>query len=449
LKRKDVLASKEEPPSKKMSPLESPPSVLRKEAPGFLKLLHSQDEGKLPASHDSSTRLDKFVKLVVAAAPNPDTTVAVSQESTETNHPLPPDLDGDIGIEDDPGPFELASPEKVAALGPVLVIFPESGDFDVVLVEVPPLDVCHRERLQADGHAMTCLTNVLIMEDMRRMGHNFQFFSAKKDYVSESFAILRGVTNRSVGTIMDEVLPASHSFSAHFKWLGRHGEHQEKRDDGNLTGGVGKGHRIDLGCCDHNNKGENTHGLGPAPRTNGGVKCFKKVTGNMEIDSHREELRNYFGAQMDAIQLIVDKVREEHGYSRIYNDPQRELANAAQLRHEVNAGHSRAEVSSNFVIAMDGHDGCSFHADSLNCSEPSYDWTCCSATAVESESTGRLCRVVTNLNSRAACGRAMENEKNYASFKQGLETEMKRIDASCKEICGDRMDDLPTRSSMG
>jgi len=38
----------------------------------------------------------------------------------------------------------------------------------------------------------------------------------------------------------------------------------------------------------------------------------------------------------------------------------------------------------------------------------------------------------------------MGNEKNYASFKQGLSTEMKRIDASYKEIYGDRMDDLPT-----
>jgi hypothetical protein len=251
LKIKAVLASKEEPPAKKMSPIESPPSVLRKEAPGFLKLLHSQDEGKLPASCDSSTRLDTFVKLV-AAAPNPDTTVAMSQESTETNHPLPPDLDGDIGIEDNPGPFKLASPEKVAAFGSVLVTFPESGDTGVILVEVSPLDVHCRERLRLDVHAMTCLSNVLSLEDMRRKGCNFQFSSVKKDCVSESCAIVRGVANRSVGTIMDEVLPASHSFSAHFKLVGHHGEHQEKRDDGNLTGGVGKGHRIDLGCCDHN-----------------------------------------------------------------------------------------------------------------------------------------------------------------------------------------------------
>jgi hypothetical protein len=62
LKRKDVLASKEEPPAKKMSPIKSPPSVPRKEAIGFLKLLHSQDEGKLPASPNSPTRLDEFVQ---------------------------------------------------------------------------------------------------------------------------------------------------------------------------------------------------------------------------------------------------------------------------------------------------------------------------------------------------------------------------------------------------
>jgi hypothetical protein len=166
LKKKDVLASKEEPSAKMMSPIESPPSVLRKEAPGFLKLLHSQDEGKPPASHDSSTRLDEFVKLVVAAAPNPGTPGAVSQESTETNHLLPPDLDDDVGIGDDPGPFELASPEKVAAFGPVLVMFPESGDFDVVLVEVSPLDLRCRERLRPDVHAMTHLTNVLSLEDV-------------------------------------------------------------------------------------------------------------------------------------------------------------------------------------------------------------------------------------------------------------------------------------------
>jgi hypothetical protein len=136
-------------------------------------------------------------------------TVAVSQESTETNHPLPPDLDDDIGIEDDPGPFKLASPEKVAAFRPVLVTFPESGTFDIVLVEVSPLDVCCRERIRPDVHAMIHLSNVLSFEDMRRKGCNFQFCSAQRDYVSESFAILPGVTNRS-----DEVLPASHRFSA-------------------------------------------------------------------------------------------------------------------------------------------------------------------------------------------------------------------------------------------
>jgi hypothetical protein len=79
---------------------------------------------------------------------------------------------GPTSIEDDPGPFELASPEKVAAFGPVLVIFPESGNIDVVLVEVSPLDVHHRERLRLDVHAMTHLSNVLSLEDMRPKGYN-------------------------------------------------------------------------------------------------------------------------------------------------------------------------------------------------------------------------------------------------------------------------------------
>jgi hypothetical protein len=95
---------------------------------------------------------------------------------------------------------------------------------------------------------MTCLSNFLSLEDMRIRGCSFQFFSAKKDYVSKSFAILRGVTHRSVGTIMDEVLAASHSVSAHFKLLGHHGEHQVKRDDGNLKGVLAKGAELILGA---------------------------------------------------------------------------------------------------------------------------------------------------------------------------------------------------------
>ena len=38
----------------------------------------------------------------------------------------------------------------------------------------------------------------------------------------------------------------------------------------------------------------------------------------------------------------------------------------------------------------------------------------------------------------------MQNEKKYASFKQGLSNEMSRIDASYKEVYGDRLDNLPT-----
>ncbi len=147
--------------------------------------------------------------------------------------------------------------------------------------------------------------------------------------------------------------------------------------------------------------------MGPSPRTNGGVKCFDVTTGIAEMDSSREELRNYFGSLMDAVQLIVDKVREDHGYQRIYNDVTRENSFAAKLWAHVNAKHSRAEVSSNFVTLMDGNDGCAFHKDEKNCSRPGYDWTCCMAITVASASTRRLYRAVTNLNSREACGRPL------------------------------------------
>ena len=109
--------------------------------------------------------------------------------------------------------------------------------------------------------------------------------------------------------------------------------------------------------------------------------------------------------------------------------------------------HSRAEVSSNFVTLMDGKDGCSFHTDKKNCPTSSYDWTCCVATTVESEATGRLYRAVTNLNSRAACGRSMDNETKFATFKLGLETEMQRINSSYKEIYGNGPD-APTAEKI-
>jgi hypothetical protein len=143
-------------------------------------------------------------------------------------------------------------------------------------------------------------------------------------------------------------------------------------------------YRIDLGVCDHNYyNGENTNGMGPTtPRTNGGVNCFNNLTGIDEIYSSREELRDYFGSQMDAIQLIVlDKVRKDHGYKRIYDEYTREESFAAKLREQLNDKHSRAEVSSNFVTLLDGNDGCSFHKDEQNCSRPPLllrlDLLCC------------------------------------------------------------------------
>jgi hypothetical protein len=79
---------------------------------------------------------------------------------------------------------------------------------------------------------------------------------------------------------------------------------------------------------------ENTNGMGPSPRTNGGVKCFEERTGNEAIDSSREKLHNYFGSLMDAIQLVVDKVHKDHGYKRIFDDFTPEESFAAKLTSE-------------------------------------------------------------------------------------------------------------------
>jgi hypothetical protein len=395
---------------------------------GFLQLVHTQAERNLAATSHPSTRKIGILKFVSGGR---------NRDAMMTAPVSPPSvIDNKMAIEADPGPFKLASAEKVEAFGPVLVILPEAGGVDIVIIELSPFDIYYREKLRLDSHSMTYLASIPSFEELRRRGYSFQFYSSRKDYVSDSFAILRAATNETVASVMDLVMPRTHSYSAHFKLLGFHGDYQARRDAGNQAGGRGKGYRIDLGACDHNYEGENTSGMGPSPRTNGGVKCFEEKTGNEEIDSSREKLRNYFGSLMDGIQLVVDKVREDHGFKRIFNDFTREEAFGAKLRQQMNGKNSRAEVSSNFVTLMDGNDGCSFHEDAKNCSWPSYDWTCCSATTVESEETGRLYRAVTNLNSRAACGRAMEAEVKFAAFKLGLETEMARIDSSYREIYG-------------
>ena len=67
------------------------------------------------------------------------------------------------------------------------------------------------------------------------------------------------------------------------------------------------------------------------------------------------------------------------------------------------------------------------------------------AITVESASTHCLYRAVTNLNSRAVCGRSLDNESTKLSnFKLGLETEMERINSSYKGIYAERPWKEPT-----
>jgi hypothetical protein len=384
---------------------------------GFLHLMELISERKLPASADARAREKGLLKFIGAGK---ETDAPEVNVATLPIHPLPILVDNTMSIEDDPGPFKLATTQMVDAFSPVLVILPHSGVIDMVIVGLSPLDVYYRRKgLRLDDHSMTYLSALPSFDAMRRQGYSFQYFSPTKDYVSDSFVILRGGSNDIVAKTLDNRLPQDHSYVAQFKLLAYFGDYQENRDSGNAVGGTGKGYRIDLGACDHNYEGENVAGLAPIPRTNGGVKCFMESTGNKEIDSSQEKLRSYFGALMDAVQLIVDKVRQDHGYQRIYNDFTREKSFAGQLRDHVKAEHSRAEVSSNFVTLMDGNDGCCFHKDAKNCSTSSYDWTCCMAITVQSESSTssydwtccmaitvqsetmkRLYRAVTNLNSR-------------------------------------------------
>jgi hypothetical protein len=243
----------------------------------LLNLLATQAERKVLADSDPSLRKLGLLKFVDDGGVTPaEAMVDLEAQTISTAPETPrPDVDNKMAVEDDLGPFNLVAPKKLESLGPVLVILPESGGINIVLIELSPLDVGHREKLRADEHSMTHhLSSVPSFEEMRQRGSNFQFCSSKKDCVSDSFAVLRRTANSTVATAMDEVVPLAHSHSARFKLLAHHGEHQANRDSGNLAGSVGKGHRIDLGAWDHNYNGVNCSGMGPTPKTNGGFGCF-------------------------------------------------------------------------------------------------------------------------------------------------------------------------------
>jgi hypothetical protein len=186
-----TVLQKQPPTLKKLAatsaqPQQDPPVAPR----GFLNLLKAQAEAKsdLPAASNPSGR-KSFVKFVASGGRGPtgvvqDIDIQVAANPVQTGRV--------VAIEEDPGPFQLASLEKVKGLGPVLVIIPESGAIDMVLVELSPLDVYYREKLRVDEHSMTYLSSLPSFNELREAGRTFQFYSSKKDYVSNSFAVLRG-----------------------------------------------------------------------------------------------------------------------------------------------------------------------------------------------------------------------------------------------------------------
>jgi hypothetical protein len=76
-------------------------------------------------------------------------------------------IDNKMAVEADPGPFKLAAAEKLEAFGPLLVVLPDNGFVNVVLVELSHLHVCHREQLKLDSHSMTHLSSAPGFEEMR------------------------------------------------------------------------------------------------------------------------------------------------------------------------------------------------------------------------------------------------------------------------------------------
>jgi hypothetical protein len=117
---------------------------------------------------------------------------------------------------------------------------------------------------------------------------------------------MRGARNKIVAKVMDNLLPDSFQYELYFKFLGHIGEYQPNRDSENTAGDGGKGYRLDIGACDHNFTGENIHGLAPTPRTNGGVHKCSKETKIVEVDPYLPNICKFLGAQMDAVQVIVD-----------------------------------------------------------------------------------------------------------------------------------------------
>jgi hypothetical protein len=95
---------------------------------------------------------------------------------------------------------------------------------------------------------------------------------------------------------------------------------------------------------------------------------------------------------MDAVQSTVNEVRHEFGFKHIFDDIIREEAHAVPFRNLLGAVTLRAKEGSNFATALDGNDGCSWHAGNSNCPMDTCNFTCCAAIIVELESTGRLCR---------------------------------------------------------
>jgi hypothetical protein len=103
---------------------------------------------------------------------------AITEDPAATEEPpggYNDESNGSIGaIEDDPGPFSLVGETGVSKLKTVLLlILPESGDVNVVIIELLLLDIYYRHKLQVDRHAMTYLDKIPSFDQLCAQGCNF------------------------------------------------------------------------------------------------------------------------------------------------------------------------------------------------------------------------------------------------------------------------------------
>ena len=120
---------------KKKVALESKSS---KAGTGFLQLMESESQKTPAAIPNLQAREERLLTFMGIGRDTDDSAVNIGTLPSDSP-PIP--VDNNMAIENDIGPFHLATSQMVQAFDPVLVIVPHSASIDFVIVGLTPLDV--------------------------------------------------------------------------------------------------------------------------------------------------------------------------------------------------------------------------------------------------------------------------------------------------------------------